>query len=148
MKRWWWLALLLFSCQPALNRQPKVGALEGGRRLPFGVVPFRPQRPELSLERGHTLYEIHCSVCHGITGNGNTVLATRGFASPGLLSPQPDREAMQVILEGKGKMYGFKNRLEPNEARAIVAYLHALRLSQNARFADLPAADRARLGER
>jgi mono/diheme cytochrome c family protein len=145
VKRWWWITILLFSCQPSLNRQPKWNALEGGKRLPFGVVPFRSVPPKLSLERGRALYEIHCAVCHGISGNGKTVLAARGFASPGLLSPGPDEEAVRTILEGKGRMYGFQDRLEANEARAVVAYLHALRLSQNARFRDLPREDQARL---
>jgi mono/diheme cytochrome c family protein len=125
-----------------------VGALERVGRLPHGVVPFRSKPPEISTARGRVLYDIHCAVCHGLTGSGKTVLGLRGFKSPSLLKSLSDNEVVNAILQGKGKMYSFQDRLEENEARAIAAYLKALRFSQAARFLDLPPEDRAELEKR
>ncbi len=42
-------------------------------------------------------------------------------------------------------MYSFADRVPPADRWAIIAYIRALQLSQNADAANLPAEDRARL---
>jgi mono/diheme cytochrome c family protein len=51
-----------------------------------------------------------------------------------------------VVGNGKGLMYGLKDRLEPKERWAIVLYLRALQKSQNANAEDLSEAQRSKLG--
>jgi mono/diheme cytochrome c family protein len=158
------LLLLLPACQPALDRQPKRGALaasnffaDGGaaRPLPHGVVPFLAKGTAAApaaeglplLRRGHALYVIHCTACHGHDG-AHGLAGERGFGNiPSLLAPPALRlteaQVRRIILAGRGRMFAMGNRLTPADARAIAAFLPALQLSQHARLTDLPAEDRA-----
>jgi hypothetical protein len=42
-------------------------------------------------------------------------------------------------------MYSYASRVPPADRWAITAYIRALQLSQNAKLADLPEAERAKL---
>jgi len=42
-------------------------------------------------------------------------------------------------------MYSYADRVSPADRWAVIAYIRALQLSQNADAASLPAADRTRL---
>src|SRR4051812_39081456 len=46
------------------------------------VTTFPLQVTHEVLERGRERYEIYCSMCHGRTGNGNGIIAQRGFPPP------------------------------------------------------------------
>jgi hypothetical protein len=50
-----------------------------------------------------------------------------------------------VITNGYGAMYSYASRVEPRDRWAIVAYIRALQLSQNASPADADPAELQRL---
>jgi len=50
----------------------------------------------------------------------------------------PEGEIFNTITNGKGLMFGYKNRLNTLERWEIVAYLRALQHSQNATLKALP----------
>ena len=50
-----------------------------------------------------------------------------------------------MITNGYGAMYPYAYRVPPDDRWAIIAYIRALQLSQNAKADDLPATIRARL---
>ena len=52
-----------------------------------------------------------------------------------------------VITSGRGIMFPYANRVEPDDRWAIAAYVKALQLSQSMPVADLPEEDRAMLPE-
>ena len=96
------------------------------------------------LMRGRERFDIHCSVCHGRTGDGDGMIVHRGFRKPPSYHIERLRNApvghfFDVITNGLGAMPSYANRIEVADRWAIVAYVRALQLSQNARINDVPA---------
>ena len=123
------------------------GAVNGERVAEF---PF-PITREV-IERGRERFEIFCSPCHGRLGNGEGMVTERGFRSPPTYHSEQLREApvghfFDVITNGFGGMYSFNDRIPPQDRWAIVAYIRALQLSQNAAIDDVPANERVQLTE-
>lgn len=102
------------------------------------------------LKRGQERYSIYCLPCHSPVGDGDGLIARRGFPHPpsyhsDRLRQAPDRHIFDVITNGYGIMYSYADRVEPPDRWAIVAYIRALQLSQHADAAALPPQARARL---
>ncbi|MEO0508743.1 MAG: cytochrome c [Verrucomicrobiota bacterium] len=100
--------------------------------------------------KGKEKYEIFCTSCHGSAGDGNGVTKPYGVLATSYhddrLRNETDGYIYDVIANGKGQMYGLKDRLSPEERWAIVLYVRALQRSQNATADDVPAGQRAELG--
>lgn len=100
--------------------------------------------PEL-LQRGHDRFRIFCAPCHGIVGDGNTPIAAdmQLRPPPSLHLPRirayPAGRLFRVITDGYGLMRPYAAELSVNDRWAVVAYVQALQLSQQARLEDLPA---------
>jgi mono/diheme cytochrome c family protein len=95
------------------------------------------------LKRGQQRYDIFCSPCHGLSGNGDGMIVRRGFPAPpsyhtARLRAAPAQHLFDVITDGYGVMYSYASRVEPHDRWAIVAYVRALQESQSARLADVP----------
>ncbi len=104
-------------------------------------VPAQPSR-ELLL-RGRERYDIYCLPCHSAVGDGEGPVVRRGFpAPPSYHQPRliaaPDRHFYEVISHGYGVMFSYADRVAPADRWAIVAYIRALQLSQQAPVASLP----------
>lgn len=89
------------------------------------------------IERGQERYDIYCSVCHGLLGYGEGMIVQRGFPQPPSFHDQRLREApnghfFDVITDGFGVMYSYASRVPVMDRWAIIAYIRALQLSQNA----------------
>lgn len=102
------------------------------------------------LQRGQQRFNIYCSPCHGYTGYANGMIVLRGFSPPPSFHQDRLRQApighfYDVITNGYGAMYSYASRVNPADRWAIVAYIRALQLSQNARIEDVPADQRAKL---
>lgn len=113
------------------------------------AVPI-PVTKEL-LARGQERYNIFCSVCHGLTGQGNGMIVLRGFPPPNSYHSDRLRNAppgyfFDIITNGYGVMYPYNYRLpDVNDRWAIVAYIRALQLSRNATPDDVSAEERKKL---
>ena len=74
-------------------------------------------------------FKLQCSSCHGANGAGDTSVG-KTLKAADLRSPevqkQSDAELAQIISEGKGNMPSFKNSLNPDQIRALVAYIRKL----------------------
>jgi hypothetical protein len=104
------------------------------------------------IERGQERYNIFCSPCHGGLGNGQGMIVQRGFKSPPSFHTDRLREAppgyyYDVITQGFGVMYSYASRVPPEDRWAIIAYIKALQLSQNATLDDVPPDQRNKLEE-
>jgi mono/diheme cytochrome c family protein len=102
------------------------------------------------LERGRERYEIYCAPCHGRGGDGNGMIAQRGFPAPpsyhiDRLRDAPVGHFYDVMTRGYGVMYSYATRVEPRDRWAIAAYVRALQLSQHSTLADAPPEQRAKL---
>jgi mono/diheme cytochrome c family protein len=105
------------------------------------------------LQRGRERYDIYCAPCHGFAGHGDGMVARRGFPHPpsyhiDRLRQAPDSYFFDVITRGYGDMYPYADRVNPQDRWAIVAYIRALQLSQNASLNDVPANERSQLEQR
>ena len=104
-----------------------------------------------TLERGRERFDIFCSPCHSKAGDGDGMVVRRGFPNPpsyhtDRLRKAPDAHFYSVITDGYGAMYSYADRVDVQDRWAIVAYIRALQLSQNARLTDVPDAERSQLG--
>jgi mono/diheme cytochrome c family protein len=104
------------------------------------------------LDRGHERYDIFCSPCHARLGDGQGMIVQRGFKTPPSFHIDRLREAppgyyYDVITHGFGAMYSYASRVPPEDRWAIIAYIKALQLSQNATLDDVPPDQRNKLEE-
>ncbi len=99
------------------------------------------------LERGQEMYNIHCSVCHGLSGHGNGMVVQRGYAkAPGFhrdaLRQAPPGYFYGVIMNGFGKnMMPYYHQIPVEDRWRIIAYIKTLQRSQFAQVEDLEAVD-------
>jgi hypothetical protein len=97
-----------------------------------------------SLEVGRVAFERVCATCHGVLGDGNSVVAEKmALRKPPSLHEAriarlPAGKVFQVASVGYGLMPGFGALLNVEERWAVVGYLDALRLSQAAPATSLP----------
>jgi len=94
------------------------------------------------LERGRERFDIYCAVCHGRSGDGNGMIVRRGFRKPPSYHIDRLRNAASghfydVMTNGFGAMASYASRIEVADRWAIVAYIRALQLSQNAPLDDV-----------
>ena len=104
------------------------------------------------LGRGEERYNIFCSPCHGLQGDGNGMVAMRGMKRPPSyhqerLRQVPNGYVYDVITNGFGQMLGYSAQIPLRDRWAIIAYIRALQLSRNMKAADLPAELRERLNQ-
>jgi len=118
--------------------------LEGGKEgssLPFAVTPA-------ILERGQERYNVYCTPCHSRVGNGEGMIVQRGYRPAGdfhtdRLRTAPLGHFFNVITNGYGAMPEYASQVAPADRWAIVAYIKALQLSQDAKDSDAPAGTKA-----
>lgn len=105
-----------------------------GRRdgAPLETIPIGLTR-EL-LDAGRRDFEVFCGACHGLLGDGNTVVA-RSMAlrpPPSLIEEQLSPGFVYIaITEGYGLMPSYASKLPVDARWGVVAYLEALRRSQS-----------------
>ncbi len=102
------------------------------------------------LERGKERYEIFCTPCHGILGDGQGMVAMRGMKHPpsyhqDRLRAEPNGYYFDVVTNGFGAMYGYASQIPPRDRWAIIAYVRALQLSRHAPVGELPEGLREKL---
>lgn len=97
------------------------------------------------IDRGRDRFEIHCSVCHGYTGQGSNdpklghgLVGRRwpvaipnfhfqsGDGKDNRVATMVDGEYYEVISVGKGTMPAYGARLSPEDRWAVVHYVRAL----------------------
>jgi len=102
------------------------------------------------LERGRDRFNIYCSPCHGLTGDGRGMVVLRGFRQP----PSYHVERLikiqvghffDVMTNGYGAMPSYASRVPVDDRWRIAAYIRVLQFSQNAPLDDVPANMRTQL---
>ena len=91
------------------------------------------------LYRGKERYEIYCTPCHGITGDGQGIIMTGGYGyvpaptyHQDRLREAPDGELYSAIFNGVRNMPSYAHQIKVEDRWAIVGYIRALQASQNA----------------
>lgn len=162
--------LSLSACEKVVQNmydQPKYETFEANgawpgatsaRRMPVGTVASEappaddtaPRRDIGLLRHGRERYAIWCAPCHGIAGDGDGMVPSRGFPQPpsfhvARLRNAPDRHLFDVISDGYGVMYPYGPRVPVADRWAIVGYVRALQLSQHATLDAVPEAVKSEL---
>jgi mono/diheme cytochrome c family protein len=114
------------------------------------VTDFPFPITEAVMKRGKERYDIYCTMCHGFTGYANGMIVQRGFSKPPSFHEDVTRNKangyyFSVITNGYGAMPSHAHQIPVSDRWAIIAYLRALQLSQNARLEDVPADKRSQL---
>jgi hypothetical protein len=158
--------LLLLSCQPSLDQQPRLSAYqretffanESADRDPlpdtyaYGQGQTQRPRPTMKLlKRGQERFEIFCTVCHGKVGDGLGIVTQHGLRPPPNFHTDSarkltDTKIYEIISHGQGRMTRLGDRIDPADRWAIVAYLRALQLSQFSELKTLSKKEQKDLG--
>src|SRR5215831_5232551 len=104
------------------------------------------------LDRGESRFNITCLPCHGKLGDGNGMIALRGFRHPPTyhqdrLRNAPTSHFYDVMTNGFGAMPSYAEVVTPEDRWKIIAYIRALQASQNAKAGELTETDRQKLEE-
>lgn len=103
-----------------------------------------------TMARGEQRFNIYCSVCHGISGHGDGMVARHADAlnegtwvTPSNLHEERVRnlavgDLYNTVTHGVRNMPGYGHLIEPMDRWAIVMYVRALQLSQHAPRTDVP----------
>lgn len=106
--------------------------------------PFTPTLEV--IERGQERYDIFCTPCHGLTGDGQGIVTQYGmpeatsFHDPALRD-ESTGYYFTVITNGTRVMPSYAARIPVEDRWAIIAYIRALQLSQNLNADQLSADD-------
>lgn len=101
------------------------------------------------VEMGRRRFEVFCAPCHGVLGNGNSVVAGKMSLrrAPSLVSERvrafPDGKIYRIVALGQGLMPAYAQELTIAERWAAVAYVRALSIQTQGTTLDrLPPAIR------
>jgi len=119
------------------NQQAPRPALNITNAYPDDVDMIPMQITKTDLDRGQERYNIYCSVCHGMTGYGDGIVARRGFNKPSPASYHQERlqnapvgHFFDVMSNGWGAMPSYAAQVSVEDRWRIAAYIRALQLSQ------------------
>jgi mono/diheme cytochrome c family protein len=110
-------------------------ALQGPAAYPDDVEVFPIAVTKDVVTRGKQRYEIFCSACHGLTGNGDGMIVRRGFRRAASFNDDRLRQApvghfFDAITNGWGAMPSYAPQIPTEDRWAIITYIRALQLSQ------------------
>jgi len=152
-----------FFANGAVMQQPVADTVARGQlhedeflqtgRVNGQIAASFPYTPTLEMiERGHERFDIFCTPCHGLTGDGKGITVqygmreSRSFHDPDLRAESPGYY-FNIITNGTRVMPSYAERIPPEDRWAIIAYIRALQLSQNADINTVMPEDRAAIEE-
>ena len=123
--------------QPKTTSYGANAALPDGSTMhppPLGTVPagFTTIPVPTGPDRGAGRFAIFCAPCHGIRGDGRSLVARNidpplpGSLLAGAAAARSDPQLDSIIISGFGTMNGFGSDIPPSDRRAIVGYLRQL----------------------
>ena len=72
-----------------------------------------------------------CASCHAKDGSGSTVMGKKNnvgdYRDAAVQAKFTDAQAIAAITDGKDKMKSFKDKLTPDEIKALVTYIRSLK---------------------
>ena len=141
-----------------MQDQPRQDPFERGMAAPPPDTVARgalsSRRPEVTfslLSDGRSHFDVVCATCHGIRGDGDSVVAEKMLLKrpTSLLEPRvralTDEELEEVVVRGYGLMPPYAGMLSPDERWAVVEYVRALQVAERVEVSLLPPSVAARL---
>jgi len=141
------------SARPPVEGTVARGHLRDDEHLYRGSVDGKPADTfpfpidQRVLLRGQERYNIYCSPCHDRIGSGQGMIVRRGYQPPPSFHISRLREApvgmfFEHVTKGFGTMPSYAQQVSADDRWAIIAYIRALQLSQNAKLTDVPPSQR------
>lgn len=145
-----WEEKAVFSPEYGENYSHSTALYEGKNEDGSWATEFPIDVDNETMEMGRQKYDIFCTVCHGAAGDGKGVTSKYGVIPANLLidtyRTMPEGQIFETITNGKNTMFGYAEKITPEERWAIILYVRALQRSQSATIEDIPADQRKELG--
>lgn len=97
--------------------------------LTFAVGILLALTPVRAQDDAATTFKSKCAACHGPDGSGNTAIGTklkmRDLRSLDVQN-QTDSQLMDIIVNGKSPMPGYKSQLTDAQIKQLVGYIRGL----------------------
>ncbi len=96
--------------------------------LTAGVLLVGATASPLFAADAATLYKGKCVACHAADGTGSAVgkkIGVHDFHSPDV-QKESDADLKTIIAKGRNKMPAYEKSLQPDEIKALVAYIRTL----------------------
>lgn len=112
-------------------------------------IPAPVDRP--MVEQGRRDFDRYCAACHGVLGDGQSVVADKmSLRRPKNLTDQDARDyppgrIFETIRQGYGLMPSYAVQLSERDAWGVVAYVRALQIARGIWVYRLPPALRQKL---
>jgi mono/diheme cytochrome c family protein len=133
-----------------VHGEPEVTTVQTGRADNAWVTVFPVPVTEKLMRRGRERFDIYCAPCHGLDGYGDGPVAKRADAlkegtwvppssyHTDLVRQRPVGFIFNTITHGIRNMPAYGPQIPVMDRWAIVLYVRALQLSQDASIADVP----------
>ena len=114
------------------------------------TYPSQVPRTAAFIRRGQQRFTIYCTACHGLGGAGDGIVAKRAadLGTPGWNPPtslvsdavreRPHGHIFNTITNGIRTMPPYGDQIPEADRWAIIAYIRALQLGQNATVEEVP----------
>jgi mono/diheme cytochrome c family protein len=117
------------------QQQPPATAGAPASSFPDDVDTFPFTVTKEIVTRGRERYDIFCSACHGMTGNGDGMVVRRGFRRAASFNDDRLRKApvghfFDAMTNGWGAMPAYAPQIPVQDRWAIITYIRALQTSQ------------------
>lgn len=96
-------------------------------------------------DEAKSLYKKHCLICHAKDGSGKTKEGEKtksvDWRDGAIWTKVDDATSKKIILEGKGKMKGYADKVPAEQVDALLAYCKSLSTGAAAGTGAPPAGD-------
>jgi mono/diheme cytochrome c family protein len=130
------------------------GGVPGAREATMTGEPdlFPIEIDKAALERGRARFQIYCTACHGLTGEGDGMIVRRGFQKPPSFyddrlqeNRTPASHFFDVVTNGWGAMPDYAAQIPTEDRWKIIAYVRALQLSRHLKLEELSPEEQNRV---
>jgi cytochrome c6 len=81
----------------------------------------------IAASEGKSLYETKCAQCHGKDGIAKPPgKGSKNFNDPAFQSGWSEDAIAKITSDGKGKMPAYRNKLSPEQIKAVAAHVKTL----------------------
>jgi len=93
----------------------------------FGLLALVLSSAASAADDGKSLYDTKCALCHGKNGVAKPAAAgSKNFNDAAFQAGSSADAIAKMIVDGKGKMPAYKNKLTPSQIGAIAAHVKTL----------------------
>jgi len=76
---------------------------------------------------GEAVYKANCQSCHGSSGTPSAGIAKMMNVKPAAEYKSSEKEEIDAVKNGKGKMKAFSGKLTDDQIKDVVAYFRTLK---------------------